>query len=93
MAIPSKAPSLFPSKKNSSIALAASTMTQRRFPLQGIWKSETSVFQDRVVVHTALDFNSKEFELFRYLQNLKKRLKRSFDQLEILLTVQDLTAI
>jgi hypothetical protein len=69
------------------------TMTQRRFPLQGIWKSETSVFQDRVVVHTVLDFDSKEFELFRYLQSLKKRLKRVFEQLEILITVQELTAI
>jgi hypothetical protein len=69
------------------------TMTQRQFPLQGIWKSEASVFQDRVVVHTVLDFGSKEFETLRYLQSLKKRLKKGFGQLEILITVQELMAI
>ena len=70
------------------------TSTQRQFPLQGWWRSETQLFQDRVVVFTVMDFREQtEFELLRYLQRLKVRLKRKFDQREILITVQELLAI
>ena len=68
--------------------------TQRQFPMQGFWRSEGRVYQDRVVVFTVMDFFTKtEFDVFRYLERLKTRLKKNFDQLEILITVQDLWAI
>ncbi len=70
------------------------TSTQRLFPLRGLWQSGTQVFQDRVVVFSTMDFNAQtEFECIRYLESLKTRLKRKFDQLEILITVQELVAI
>src|SRR5262245_20584957 len=70
------------------------TSTQRQFPLQGLWRSETQLYQDRVVVFTVVDFQIQtEFEILRYLKRLKERLKRKFDQLEILITVQELLAI
>lgn len=66
------------------------TSTQRLFPLRGLWQSGTQVFQDRVVVFSAMDFGAQtEFERIRYLERLKKK----FDQLEILITVQELVAI
>ena len=70
------------------------TSTRRQFPLQGLWQSGTQVFQDRVVVFAAIDFQTgTDFEIFRYLGRLKNRLKRSFDQLDLLITVQDLVAV
>lgn len=70
------------------------TSTQRQFPLQGAWHSGKDVYEERVVVFTMMDFRDQdEQELFRYLERLKNRLKRKFDQLEILITVQELFAI
>jgi hypothetical protein len=70
------------------------TSIQRQFPLHGIWSSETEVFQDRVVVFTVMDFRPKNQLLsLRYLERLKKRLKIKFDQLEVLITIQELLAI
>ena len=71
------------------------TSIQRSFPLRGLWRSErTEVFQDRVVVFTVIDFRTKtNFELIRYLERLKARLKRKFNQLDVLITVQELVAI
>jgi hypothetical protein len=70
------------------------TSTQRQFPLQGLWRSQERVFEDRVIVFTVMDFRSEtELEVIRYLQRLKTRLLRKFAQLEILITVQQLMAI
>jgi hypothetical protein len=70
------------------------TSTQRLFSLRGLWQSGTQVFQDRVVVFSAMDFGAQtEFEGLRYLERLKARLKRKFEQLDILITVQELVAI
>lgn len=70
------------------------TSTQRQFPLQGVWQSGEEVYQDRVVVFSVMDFRSEtELELLRYLQRLKERLKKKFDQLEVLITVQEMTVI
>jgi hypothetical protein len=70
------------------------TSTQRLFPLRGLWQSGTEVFQDRVVVFSVMDFGAQtEFERIRYLERLKARLKKKFEQLEILITVQELVAI
>ena len=70
------------------------TSTHRAFPLQGLWKSEERVFQDRVVVLNVMDFRTgTDFEIIRYLERLKARLRKKFDQLELLITVQDLLAI
>jgi hypothetical protein len=70
------------------------TSTHRDFPLQGLWKSEGQVFQDRVVVFSVMDFRTETaFEIIRYLERLKARLRKKFDQLDLLITVQDLLAI
>ncbi len=70
------------------------TSTQRQFPLQGLWRTKAEVFQDRVVVFTAMDFRTEnQFQSLRYLERLKTRLRKKFDQLEILITVQELLAI
>ena len=70
------------------------TSTHRDFPLQGLWQSGGITFRDKVVILGILDFTRHtEFETLRYLQLLKGRLKRKFDQREILITLQELTAI
>jgi hypothetical protein len=73
---------------------AGVTSTQRQFPLKGIWRTGGQVYQDQVVVFTSLDFQSKtDFELIRYLERLKARLKRKFEQLDVLITVQEMMAV
>jgi hypothetical protein len=70
------------------------TSVQRQFPLQGVWQSATSTYHDRVVVFSVMDFREwTQLECLRYLQRLKGRLKKKFDQLEILITLADLLAI
>lgn len=70
------------------------TSTQRQFPLQGVWQTRSRVFQDRVVVFTVMDFrNETQLEILRYLERLKGKLLRRFNQLEILITVQELLAV
>ena len=70
------------------------TSIQRHFPLRGLWHSGRQVFQDRVVVFSVMDFGTQtEFERIHYLERLKSRLKRKFEQLEVLITVQELVAI
>src|SRR5262245_53349714 len=70
------------------------TSVQRQFPLQGLWRSEGQLYHDRVVVFTAMDFHAtSQLESIRYLERLKTRLKKRFDQLEILITVVEMLAI
>src|SRR5437870_5331935 len=70
------------------------TTVQRQFPLQGVWQSGTQTYHDRVVVFSVMDFReASQLESLRYLEKLKGRLKRKFDQLEILVTVAELLAI
>ncbi|MCI0638246.1 MAG: hypothetical protein L0Y72_21170 [Gemmataceae bacterium] len=70
------------------------TSMQRQFPLQGLWQAGNVVYEDRVILFTMLDFHSKsQLESLRYLTRLKERLKKRFEQLEILITVQEILAI
>jgi hypothetical protein len=70
------------------------TSVQRQFPLQGVWQSGQNIYHDRVVVFSVMDFREgTQIESLRYLQRLKGRLKKKFDQLEILITVAELLAI
>jgi hypothetical protein len=70
------------------------TSVQRQFPLQGVWKSATDIYHDRVVVFSIMDFREEtQLECLRYLERLKGRLKKRFDQLDILITVAELLAI
>jgi len=70
------------------------TSLQRQFPLQGAWHSGTEIYYDEVVVFSAMDFrDSTPLECLQYLERLKARLKKKFDQLEILITMADLLAI
>jgi hypothetical protein len=70
------------------------TSVQRQFPLQGVWQSGTEIYHDRVVVVSVMDFREEtQLECLRYLERLKGRLKKKFDQLEILIAVTELLAI
>jgi hypothetical protein len=70
------------------------TSTQSQFPLKGVWKSGSELYEERVVVFTMLDFRDQtESRLARYLERLKARLEERFEQEEILITVQELRAI
>jgi hypothetical protein len=70
------------------------TSVQRQFPLQGMWQSGPDIYADRVVVFTVMDFREgTQIESLRYLERLKTRLKKKFDQLEILITVTEMLAI
>src|SRR5262245_59826465 len=61
------------------------TSVQRQFPLQGAWQSGAHVYRDRVVVFSVMDFREgSQLDCLRYLEKLKGRLKKKFDQLEIL---------
>jgi hypothetical protein len=70
------------------------TSTQRQFPLQGVWQSGAEVYQGRVVVLGVMSFRDEtQLESLRYLERLKARLKKKFDQLDILITVTELLAV
>jgi hypothetical protein len=70
------------------------TSTRRRFPLQGLWRSGGRVYQDRVVAFAVMDFRSRtELEALNYCERLKVRLMKRFDQLDVLITVQELWAV
>lgn len=70
------------------------TSVQRQFPLQGVWRSGQETYHDRVIVFSVMDFREEsDLEYLRYLVRLKSRLKKKFDQLEILITVAELLAI
>jgi hypothetical protein len=70
------------------------TSIQRQFPLQGVWQTGTEVYHDRVVVFGVMSFREEtQLECLRYLEKLKSRLKKKFDQLEILISVAELLAI
>lgn len=70
------------------------TSNQREYPLHDLWRSGARFFQDRIVVFSVMAFHTKgKVELIRYLERLKTRLKKEFDQLEVLITLQELLAI
>jgi hypothetical protein len=70
------------------------TVNQRKFPLKGIWKTGERRYEDRVVVFGVMDFSNRtDFATLRYLKTLKSRLMKELEQLEILITLHDLTAI
>src|SRR5262249_40093273 len=70
------------------------TSIQRQFPLHGLWQSGETVYQDRVVIFSVMSFRDEsQFLTLRCLERLKERLKPKLDQLEILITVQEMLAI
>jgi hypothetical protein len=70
------------------------TSVQRQFPLEGVWQSGREVYQDRVIVFSVMNFRDEtQTGCFRHLERLKERLKKSLDQLEILITVAEMQAI
>src|SRR5881394_1330581 len=67
------------------------TSVQRQFPLQGAWHAGARVYHDRVVTLSVMDFRGgTQIECLHYLERLKQRLKKKFDQLEILITITEL---
>ena len=71
------------------------TSVQRQVPpAPRFWQSGTDVYHDRVVMFSVMDFRGEtQLECLRYLERLKGRLKKKYDQLEILITVAELLAI
>lgn len=70
------------------------TSIQRQFPLQGVWQSGAHTYHDRVVVFSVMDFREgTQLECLHYLEKLKRRLMKKFDQLEVLITVAELLAV
>jgi hypothetical protein len=70
------------------------TSVQRQFPLQGVWQSGPTTYHDRVVILSVMDFRGEaQLACLRYLERLKTRLKKRFDQLEILITVAEMLAV
>ena len=70
------------------------TSVQRQFPLQGVWQSGSETYHDRVVVFSVMDFREEtQLKWLRYLERLKERLKKKFDEPEILIVVAELLAI
>jgi len=66
------------------------TSAQGQFPLQGVWQSGTEVYHDRVIVFGVMDLRADtQLECLRYPERLKGRLKKKFDQLEVLITVAE----
>jgi len=46
------------------------------------------------MVFTVMDFREEsQLQAIRYLEKLKERLKKRFDQIEVLITLQELLAI
>jgi len=64
------------------------TLKQRTFPLRGLWQDASQLYQDQVIIMTALDFRRQGSA--RFIAQLKRKLLREFDQLEILITEQSL---
>jgi hypothetical protein len=64
------------------------TSQQREFPLRGIWRAESQLYLDQVIIMTALDFRRRGST--RFIAQLKQALLREFDQLEILITEQSM---
>jgi hypothetical protein len=70
------------------------TSVQRQFPLQGVWQSGPAVYHDRVVMFSVMSFREEtQLQCLRYLERLKVRLKKRFDQLEVLITVAEMLAV
>ena len=75
------------------------TSIKRDFPLRGIWGNETTVYEDEIIILTAIDSSGNSFtsledrleETEQFITNYKEMLKIRFKQEEIFITGQDLT--
>ena len=67
------------------------TSIKREFPLRGIWGNETTVYEDEIIILTAIDFSGNLEETEQFITEYKEMLKIRFEQEEILITGQDLT--
>jgi hypothetical protein len=60
------------------------TSQRREFPFQGKWQEGARIYEDRIVVLSALDF--RRGGSTRFIAQLKADLLREFEQLEIFIT-------
>ena len=65
------------------------TSIKSDFPLRGIWGSETVVYEDEIIILTAIDFSGNLEETEQFIAEYKEMLKMRFEQEEILITRQD----
>ena len=61
------------------------TAVETSNPLRGIWKDDGETYVDEIVILTTLDFGGND-DNSEFFTNLKERIKKSFDQLEVLIT-------
>jgi len=66
------------------------TSIKRDFPLRGIWGTETAVYEDEIIILTAIDLSGNLEETEQFIAEYKEKLKTRFEQEEILITGQDL---
>ena len=67
------------------------TSIKRDFPLRGIWGNETTVYEDEIIILTAIDSSGNLEEREQFITDYKEMLKIRFKQEEIFITGQDLT--
>lgn len=65
------------------------TAILRDFPLRGLWGGDSEVYQDLIVIYTAIDFEPTE-STTQFFEEYKEVLKSQFRQEEILITVQEI---
>ena len=66
------------------------TSIRRDFPVRGIWGSETSVYEDEIIILAVIDFSENLEETEQSIAEYKEMLKIRFEQEEILITGQGL---
>ena len=69
------------------------TSVKQEFPLRGQWRFGGEVITDEIIVILSINFEPKVDEDEAYLQELKERLKREFEQEDILITIQDIRVV
>ena len=56
----------------------ALTSIKRDFPLRGIWGNETTVYEDEIIILTAIDFSGNLEETEQFITDYKEMLKMRF---------------
>ena len=67
------------------------TSVQRQFPLRGVWKGEKQTYLDLVVIFTVIDLSGAD--VGEFFTSYKEKLKSSFRQEEVLITVHELMVL
>lgn len=69
------------------------TSIKQTNPLQGIWLYQNQKYTDEIIVVTTLDSDYPQSQSEQFFVKLKERLKKRFEQLDILIIAQTVTVI